>query len=370
MLEVRINKGLPGFSLEVAFSINQEILSIVGPSGSGKSMTLQCISGLMTPDEGYINVNGRVLYDSQRGCNLLPQKRKIGYVFQNYALFPHLKVFDNVAFGISSLNRTEVDTRVTYLLEKMRLSEYRDRYPRQLSGGQQQRVALARALAPEPELLLMDEPFSALDTQVRGELEREILAIHQYYKGNIVFVSHNLDEAYRLSSQIAVYEAGRILQFGPKNALINAPASRAVAMLTGAKNLAGGAIEQVHDGCATVLVSEWNERFKISLAGHNHYHPGQKVTVGIRPEYVRIENQPCSNMLRATVVEAVDGVSSYTYRFRAGNAGDKGFHLEAEVSKLAAPYISAGESCCLQLPSNRIFMIREDSTRVAQSPQA
>lgn len=357
MFEVRIKKVLPGFNLEVSFSIDQEILSIVGPSGSGKSLTLQCISGLMSPDEGYIDVNGRVLYDSRSGVNLPPQKRKVGYVFQNYALFPHLTVFDNIAFGISGLNRTEIEGRVSYLLEKMRLGDFRGRYPRSLSGGQQQRVALARALAPEPEILLLDEPFSALDTQVRGELERELLAIHHFYKGNIIFVSHNLDEAYRLSSQIAVYEAGRILQLGPKNNLINAPASKTVARLTGVRNLAEGVIENMADGQAAVLVTEWNERFKINLASSNKYRRNQKITVGIRPEYIRLAERSSGNMLKATVVEAVDGVSSYTYRFRVDNGLEKDFHLEAEVSKLAAPYIPAGETCRLQLPSNRLFII-------------
>lgn len=359
MFQVRINKTLPGFSLKVSFSINREILSIVGPSGSGKSLTLQCISGLISPDEGYINVNGRVLYDSRSGLDLPPQKRKIGYVFQNYALFPHLTVSDNIAFGISNLNRTEIETRVCYLLKKMHLIDFKDRYPRHLSGGQQQRVALARALAPEPEILLLDEPFSALDTQVRGELERELLALHQFYRGNIIFVSHNLDEAYRLSSQIAVYEAGRILQLGPKNDLINTPADKTVARLTGARNLAEGVIENIDDARATVtvLVTEWNKRLQINLSSSDKYRQNQKITVGIRPEYIRIEERSSGNILQATVTEAVDGVSSYTYRFRIENGSEKDFHLEAEVSKLAAPFIPAGETCCLQLPSDRIFVV-------------
>lgn len=357
MFEVRIKKTLPGFSLKVSFFINQEILSIVGPSGSGKSMTLQCISGLMKPDEGYINVNGRVLYDSENRLNIPPQERKIGYVFQNYALFPHLTVYDNVAFGISRQERTRMDDRVCYLLDKMHLSGYKHRYPRQLSGGQQQRVALARALAPEPEILLLDEPFSALDTQVRGELERELLSIHEFYKGSIIFVSHNLDEAYRLSSQIAVYNAGRILQLAPKNDLINAPANRTVAQLTGARNLAEGVIENIEDGRAAVMVEEWNERFQIGLPSTHEYRLNQKVTIGIRPEYIQIEEPSLGNPLRVTVVEAVDGVSSYSYCFRVTEGSKKDYHLEAEVCKTTAPFIPAGETCCLQLPSNRIFII-------------
>lgn len=357
MLEVRIKKKLGEFNLEVAFSMDREILSIVGPSGSGKSLTLQCISGLMKPDEGYINVHGQVLFDSAGKLDLPPQKRNIGYVFQNYALFPHLRVFDNVAFGISGQSRSAREERVGDLLEKMRLTDFRERYPRQLSGGQQQRVALARALAPEPAVLLLDEPFSALDTQVRGQLEREILAIHRFYKGNIIFVSHNLEEAYRLSSQIAVYEGGRILQLGPKESLINAPVNRTVATLTGTRNLAEGVVEDIGGGRAAVRVTAWNERFSITLPSANSYRPEQRVTVGIRPEYIRIEEGPCENMLRATVVEAVDGVSTYTYRFRVPGGPLGEFHLEAEVSKLAAPFIPVGKSCCLQLPANRLFMI-------------
>lgn len=359
MFEVRIKKTLPGFSLKVSFSINGEILSIVGPSGSGKSLTLQCISGLIKPDEGCINVNGRVLFNSRKGLDLPPQKRKIGYVFQNYALFPHLTVSENIAFGISNLGRAEIEARVCYLMERMQLSEFKDRYPRHLSGGQQQRVALARALAPEPEILLLDEPFSALDTQVRGELERLLLALHQFYRGNIIFVSHNLDEAYRLSSKIAVYEAGRILQLGPKNDLINAPANKTVARLTGARNLAEGIIENIDHArsTATVLVTEWNAMLQVRLPTFDQFRRKQKITVGIRPEYIRIEKHASENMLQATVMEVVVGVSTYTYRFRLEGGSEKDFHLEAEVSKLAAPFIPAGESCRLQLHSDRIFAL-------------
>ena len=183
MLEVKIKKTFPGFKLTVAFAINQEILSLVGPSGSGKSLTLQCISGLMNPDEGYLQVNGKVLLDTAAGINVPPQKRKVGYVFQNYALFPHLTVFENIAFGLAAWERRKVVARVAYLLEKMRLSDYKDRYPHQLRG-QQQRVALAGPCAGTG-ILLLDEPFSALDTQVRGVGE-EILA-HTNFIGAILF---------------------------------------------------------------------------------------------------------------------------------------------------------------------------------------
>jgi molybdate transport system ATP-binding protein len=184
LLEIRLKKSLPGFRLDVAFSVGSEVLAILGPSGSGKTMTLQCIAGLVCPDEGYIRLNNKVLLDSTAGVCLPPRMRKVGFVFQNYALFPHLTVKENVAFGIRNLHCPEGATRVAHWLEKMNISGLDNRYPRQLSAGQQQRVALARALAAEPEILLLDEPFSALDTQVKERLELELANLQSYYRGN------------------------------------------------------------------------------------------------------------------------------------------------------------------------------------------
>ncbi len=224
MLEVKIRKSLPGFSLDVAFNADREILALTGPSGSGKTMTLLCIAGLIRPDEGYVRLNGKALWDSVRGLSLPPRQRKVGFVFQNYALFPHLTVYDNIAFGIRRLPRREVDERVSRLLAGMNIQGLGHRYPGQLSGGQQQRVAVARALAPEPEVLLMDEPFSALDAHVKECLEDELLALHNFYQGTVLFVTHDLAEGYRVSSRIAVYESGRILQCDSKQRVIAEPA--------------------------------------------------------------------------------------------------------------------------------------------------
>ena len=171
MLEVNIKRSLPGFTLSVNFSINQEILAILGPSGSGKTMTLQCIAGLLRPDEGLIKLNNKTLLDTRNHVSLKPRARGVGFVFQNYALFPHYTVEDNIAYGMSQLPKDYVKTRVGELMDKMHLTGLGHRFPRQLSAGQQQRVALARAIAPEPELLLLDEPFSALDSQVKERLE-------------------------------------------------------------------------------------------------------------------------------------------------------------------------------------------------------
>lgn len=364
MLAVDIKKQLPGFNLEVSFNISNEILSLVGPSGSGKSMTLQCISGLLKPDTGHICLNNRVLFDSAAKINIPPQKRRIGYLFQNYTLFPHMTVYENVAFGISHLEQKEIKQRVNDLLAKMRLSGFERRYPAQLSGGQQQRVALARALAPEPELLLLDEPFSALDTQVKRKLEDEIINIQRFYQGNVIFVTHNLEEAYRLSSQIAVYDNGSILQVGAKQDLISAPADRQVARLTGVKNLMSGIIKELDTAGATALVwvpklgGQLRVSLKKPLAGsQNQLSENQEIVVGIRPEYIQITDQPGENAFCGIINKAIDGVASYTYHVQLdGNSSAKNYHLEAQVSKITAPWMPVGQTCYLYLMPEQLFL--------------
>ncbi|MDD3023645.1 MAG: ABC transporter ATP-binding protein, partial [Syntrophomonadaceae bacterium] len=232
MLDIKIKKSLPEFRLDVSFSVEHEILAIVGPSGCGKTMTLKCIAGLFPPDEGLIALNKKVLFDSRTGINLASRQREVGFVFQNYALFPHMNVFDNVAFGIHQLNQfgnKVIRERVSNLMHKMHLGKYEKRYPGQLSGGQQQRVAIARALVTEPQVLLLDEPFSALDSIVKESLQDELLDLQKYFAGHVILVTHNLAEAYKLSSRIAVYDAGRILQWDDKKAIIDQPANAGVA---------------------------------------------------------------------------------------------------------------------------------------------
>jgi ABC-type sulfate/molybdate transport systems ATPase subunit len=237
MLTVDIKKALPEFSLDVSFTVDRSILAILGRSGSGKTMTLKCIAGLVTPDRGRIAVDDRVLFDSKQGINIRPQQRNTGFVFQNYALFPNMTCYGNIALGIGGAARAGSDERVQSLMERLRISKLAKRYPRQLSGGQQQRVALARALATSPDILLLDEPFSALDTITKDCLQRLLLDVEQFYSGYVLLVTHNLAEAYRLSSRIAVYEAGELLQIGPKQDILSAPVSTTAASVTGVRNL-------------------------------------------------------------------------------------------------------------------------------------
>ncbi len=363
MLDVEIRKTIPGFSLEAHFSINEEILAILGPSGSGKTITLKCVAGLLQPDEGHIELNGRVLFDSARRINLPAKLRKIGFVFQNYALFPHLTVYENTAYGIRGRSREEVQTRVASLLGKMRILGLAQRYPRQLSSGQQQRVALARALSHEPELLLLDEPFSALDTPRRERLEFELLALQRSYKGEILFVTHDLAQGYKIGSKIAVYEAGHMVQCDSKQKVIASPANRTVARLTGCRNLMEGQITRINDPYVWVTIPEIGEAFKIanSSGASASLYINQRVTIGIRPEHVVIAAAAAENTVLSTVNQIVEGITSLNYYFQAHRDIDARYDLEASLAKSDAPAIAHGQSCYLHLPPERLVLLRDTS---------
>ena len=259
-LFLNIFKPLSGFALDVSFEIGPEVLGILGASGSGKSMTLRCIAGLETPTSGKIAVNGKVLFDSEAGINVPSKDRRIGFLFQNYALFPHLTVAENIAFGLQHLSEDEQKLRVKEQLISVQMLGMENRYPQQLSGGQQQRVALARSIAPNPDLLLLDEPFSALDTHLRSQLERELMQTLANYRGITLFVSHNLEEVYRVCKNLLVLAEGRPIAFDTKEHIFDRPRNFTVAQLTGCKNFsAAGAIaetviEAIDWGCNLTVV--------------------------------------------------------------------------------------------------------------------
>ncbi|RSD34118.1 MAG: molybdate transport system ATP-binding protein [Methanohalophilus sp.] len=212
----------PDFNLDVNFTASNELVVLFGRSGSGKTTTLRCIAGLGKPDMGFIEVNGKVYFDSELKKNLSPQDRRPGYVFQNYALFPHMNVAKNITYGLKGRSDAAKEQRLYEMLELLHITGLQDQYPSQLSGGQKQRVALARALAPNPDILLLDEPFSALDMVVRMRLRERIHSIQEKLDIPVLFITHNPVEAFTLADKVVVLHEGSVQQEGrPEDVFYN-----------------------------------------------------------------------------------------------------------------------------------------------------
>ena len=286
-LEVDFTKKLTNFTLRCRLTSQNDQLALLGASGSGKSMILKCIAGIEQPDAGRIIVNGRTLYDSEKKIDLRPQKRKVGYLFQNYALFPNLTVRQNIA---CVAQKTAVDA----LLARFELTDVAQQYSHALSGGQQQRVALARLLASQPDILLLDEPFSALDTFLKEKVELEMKHFLATYDGDVIFVTHNRNEAYRLCHKLAILDQGQVVESGEMKQIFDQPQQVATARLTGVKNISR--IEKLDD--YTVRALDWQLVLKTA----------RKVTADVTQIGVRAHDlAPCSptaeNAFAATILE-------------------------------------------------------------------
>lgn len=254
-LEVDIRKKWPDFRLDIRFKAGREIVGFLGASGSGKSMTLKCIAGIITPDEGIIISDGVPLFDSDKKINLPPQKRRAGYLFQNAALFPNMTAEQNVLCVISDTRDYKKKIKkASDILALMGLEGLQHRYPSELSGGQQQRVALARILLSKPNILMLDEPFSALDSYLRWQLEQELGGILASFGGTSLFVSHNRDEVYRLCDSVRIISNGSVAAGGDKWELFNDPQSYDACLLTGCKNISP--VREVSG--PSILAGDWD----------------------------------------------------------------------------------------------------------------
>lgn len=251
-VKVEIRRKLDSFQLDICFQSDSRRIGILGASGCGKSMTLKSIAGIETPDEGHIEVEGRTLFDKAGKINLKPQKRNVGYLFQNYALFPTMTVEKNIAAGLKG-DKQETETRVKEMVEKFQLNGLEKRLPGQLSGGQQQRVALARIMAYEPDVILLDEPFSALDMHLKDQLQQQLIRMLEGYEGTVIMVSHNRDEVYRFSEELLIIDQGSIAAAGRTEEIFANPVSREAARLTGCKNLSRALRRDAH----TVEAVDW-----------------------------------------------------------------------------------------------------------------
>ncbi|MEH1842084.1 MAG: molybdate ABC transporter permease subunit [Nostoc sp.] len=327
-LFVNIEKILPSFDLKVAFTTDEQPLGLLGGSGAGKSMILRCLAGIEMPTRGRIVLNGRVLFDSEQGINLPSRDRRIGFLVQNYALFPHMSVAQNIAFGLpKGLSAGSIRVQVEEQLIAMQLQGLGDRYPHQLSGGQQQRVALARALASQPEALLLDEPFSALDTHLRSQLEQQMTETLAGYQGVTLFVTHNMEEAYRICPNLLVLEHGRAVHYGSKYEIFQHPATVSVAQLTGCKNFSRAVLQSSQQ----VEAIDWDCTLQVIEPVKSELSH-----IGIRAhQFIFTNDLSQENTFPCWVVRTNETPHRMTLFLKLHSAGknSQDYHLQAEVFK-------------------------------------
>ncbi len=353
-IDVCIKKKLKGFTLDISFCSNGKSLGILGASGSGKSMTLRCIAGIQKPDQGRIVINDRILYDSDKRINLPPQQRKIGYLFQNYALFPNMTVRQNIKIGMANSNE-EKERRLKELISKFQLNGLEERYPVELSGGQQQRVALARILAYEPDIIMMDEPFCALDSVLRDQLQQELVHSLQQYEKDILIVSHSRDEIYRFSEELVIMDNGKRLLSGYTKHLFNNPIKREVAKLTGCKNLSK--IEKLDEN--KVLAKDWN----IVLTTDKNIHKEHSY-IGIRAHDIEIVNNRRDENLFEVVVEEVIEMPFEVHYYVTNRIGVTNKRIQIRKAKGLNPSYERGDKIYIILPKDKVLLLSDDSSPV------
>ncbi|MEM7553652.1 MAG: molybdate ABC transporter permease subunit [Cyanobacteria bacterium P01_A01_bin.84] len=326
-LIVNIQKNLKSFQLQVDFIADENTLGLLGASGSGKSMTLRCIAGLEKPNRGCIILNERVLFDSKRKINLPSRKRRIGFLFQNYALFPHMSVAQNIAFGLQEVPKKERIFKVQQYIDMMQLQDLENRYPHQLSGGQQQRVALARALVIEPEAILLDEPLSALDTYLRNRIEKLLRKVLSSYQGTTLFITHKLEEAYRVSSNILVMSAGKVIANDSKENIFERSPNLTVAQVTECKNISRAQIVDPHQ----VKALDWNCNLQVVEP-----IPHSLQYLGIRAHHLTFSKDPNKqNTFPCWVVDISETQHRVTVYLKLNHPGKEleDYDLQVEIYK-------------------------------------
>jgi molybdate transport system ATP-binding protein len=307
-LEFKVKKDFGGFTLDMELNAENEVLALLGASGCGKSMTLKCISGIVTPDEGRIVVNGKVLFDSEKKINLPPQERHVGLLFQNYALFPNMTVEQNIMTGMNGFDMSRAEKREACrdMMKKFYLDGLEKHRPSQLSGGQQQRVALARIMVSKPSILMLDEPFSALDSFLRWELEQELMRVLEDFEGTSIIVSHNRDEVYRISDHIAVISDGRVDCFGEKKTLFMKPPTYQCALLTGCRNFSRTRyIDENH-----IEVTDWNAVFECKAS------PDVKF-IAARPHFMKPVETAGKCTAKFKVIKSIDNLTEMILLLKA-----------------------------------------------------
>ncbi len=370
-LEVDITKRMGSFTLDVAFEAGDETLGFLGASGCGKSLTLRCIAGIEKPDEGRIVVNGTTFFDKAAGrrakVDLTPQQRKTALLFQNYMLFPNMTVRQNVMAGMArGMSDAERASMVEAQMHRFGLVGMEDRYPAQLSGGQQQRVALARMLAAQPGILMLDEPFSALDAHLKSSLEQNLIGLFDAFEGTILYVSHDIDEAYRFCDRIAVVDAGRIVEIGPKDRVVHHPESLAAIKLSGCKNTTPAHYVSEHQ----VALPDWGITLQsdtpvspdVQWFGVRAFLLRRAETPGPNVFRVRADRVSDSRFERSVMLSFLDAAGSVAHDAAEEDVTMKflKIHMQWKVDKLAVPadeLPEEGDEFLIEIPSNSMYLV-------------
>lgn len=344
-LSVYIEKKLRDFTLNVNFAIEDELFALLGASGCGKSMTLKCIAGIEKPDKGHIELDGKVLFDSQKAINLPPQERQVGYLFQNYALFPNMTVAENLHFVMPG-SPQEKAKKIRELLQRFHLEGLESAYPATLSGGQQQRAALARILASQAKLLLLDEPFAALDSYLKWQLEMELMDILPLYGGTAILVSHDRGEVYRLADRVAVLNQGKMESPMDKQELFQHPGTLSATMLTGCKNISKARRQDENH----IYAADW----ELTLKTKEALSPLVQYA-GIRAHFLEPrEDAAGENVFPMEAVRIIEDTFSYIIMVRP--KGTKATPLRWELEKKQWQKL-AGKELFLYFPPEQIMVM-------------
>jgi len=350
VLTVSIKKQLDHFPLNVEFEAGQGVTGLLGSSGCGKSMTLKCIAGIESPDSGSIVLDGRVLFDSKKKINLTPQERRIGYLFQNYALFPNMTVAQNIAAGAREKDKRLRRARAERLIESFYLTGMEDKLPRRLSGGQQQRVALARILAGDPNILMLDEPFSALDSYLKWQVELELMDLLAPFPGTVLLVTHNRKEVYRLCQSVCVLDQGRSEPPQPVEQLFETPSTLSALLLSGCKNFSRA--QPLPDG--RIHAADWG----VDLTPSRPLPP-QLTHVGYRSHLITPADGPGANNVNCRVLRVVEEPLSTVVILATPGGGQGRAQLHMDLPKQTWRALHAPETLWVNLSEDHLLLLRE-----------
>lgn len=343
-LSVSIRKKLRDFTLDVTFSTSNEVFALLGASGCGKSITLKCIAGIEKPDEGKIILNGRVLFDSTKKINLPPQKRRVGYLFQNYALFPNMTVAENILFAAVGDKKSKL-RGLQENIERFQLTGLENEFSHKLSGGQQQRVAFARVLMSNAEFLLLDEPFSAIDNFLKWQLEIYLAQVLKAYNGAALLVSHDIGEVYRMAKKIAVLNCGKIDTINTTHELFNKPATLAATLMTGCKNISKAKKIDAHK----LFAADW----QITLHSTAEVPDGLSY-VAIHAQFVNTDSAQVPNTFEVAVFQVIEDTKFFSVMVAPKDS--KGLPIRWDVDKKIWRKIQA-DTFKLKLPADKLILL-------------